>query len=209
MKKGRDVVGWVFERVSSELRWRSVGEMPNFPAADFQDSVRKVNSCEIALVVDSSAANQLTYVFGMGNVLFATFLSWIPALTAVWLIVAAFLHGNYWLLCGVPLALLTIPFGGVRVRPFIKLGTLLGGLTSIAMLWWLYSGGSDTGVMIAGSYVLPFWTIRYWQYRNARKLAKGALTSETLLLYLLQKNGVSIRNVQSGATFRVVPEAGR
>lgn len=208
MKRRLDVVGWFFEKVSSELQWRSVGDVPNFPAADFQDFVRKVNSRELALAVDSTAANQLTYVFGMGNALFSAFISWIPWLTAACIIVAALFQGNYWLLCGVPLALLAIPFGGVRVPPFIKLGTLTGGLASIAMVWWLFSGGSNTAVMIAGSYVVPFWAIRYWQYRNAWKLAKGALKSEMLLLYLLQKDSASIRNVQSGGTFRAVRSTG-
>jgi hypothetical protein len=207
MAKSLDPAGWFFEKVASEVQWRSVGEIPNFPAADFQDFVRKVHSSELAIVVDSTAANNLTYVFGMGNVVFATFLSWIPMLTALCLIVLALTHGNYWLVCGVPLALLAIPFGGVRVGPFVKLDTLLSGLMSLVILWWLYSG-RNTAAMVAAAFVFPLWTIRYWQYRNARKLARGTLESELLLLYLLQKHGVVIRNVRSGAAFTVTGKAG-
>ncbi|TAJ78796.1 hypothetical protein EPO44_19865, partial [bacterium] len=189
------------QELSSKLRWRNFGEIPNSPVVDFQDLVRKVNSGELFLAVNYFVTPRFTHhLFGMWNSAVAGLIL-IPFVTALALVPVAFLVRDYWLLGGMPLALLAMVFAVPTLKPIKKFGSFLGVVTTVAMLWWVSLAGNYTAAVIAGSYTFPFWAVRYVYFRNSRKLTTAALRSETLLLYLLQNGHAFIRDMRSGEKF--------
>lgn len=194
------------QELVSQLKWRKLSEIPNCPAGSFDDLVRRVDTGELFVAVDYTAANQLAHsLFGTWNSLIAGLINWVPFLVPFACVPAAYFLESWFPLLGIPLALFSIVFSN-PINPARRFAGFTGVVAALATLW-LFSQIQLVEAVLAASYAVPFWAIRYLYFRNSRKLTKSALRSEPLLLYLLAHGHALIRNTRSGESFRFRPDS--
>jgi len=188
------------QELLAKLTWKSLSEVPDCPVASFGDLSRRVDAGELFVAVNYTAANQLAHsIFGASSSLIAGLISWVPFLVAAACLPTAYMLGNFWVLAGVPLALIAMFFSN-PINPARRFATLTGLLAAVGGAWF-WSQSAATPTVLCLSYAVPFWAIRALYFRNSHKLTRAALDSEPLLLYLLEAGHLFIRDTKTGEAF--------
>jgi len=106
------------ERITLELKWKTISDIPNFPINSFNEIQNKINFNEYSLGIDFSTSNQFAqWFYGTDHKYLFLALASAPLFFAIISIILSFVYGNYWLLFGVALGLFFLLFhlreGGV------------------------------------------------------------------------------------------------
>ena len=193
------------QEILERLKRQNLSDVPGCPVASFSDLSRGVDAGEFFVGVDYMAANKLAHsIFGLYGSLIAGLISWVPYLVATACLPTGYFLDDFWVLAGVPLALIAMFFAS-PVNPARRLATLTGVLAAGGVAWF-WSQSVATLTVLCLSYAVSFYAIRFLYFHNSRKLTRAALDSEPLFLYLLETGHVFIRDIRTGEEFWGEPE---
>ena len=188
------------QELRQELKWKHLSAVPDCPVASFCDLLKEVRAGSFLVSVDYIAANRLALM--PSSPLFSSasaIISWVPYLVAVACLPAAYLVGDGWIVAGVPLSLIAM-YISTPVNPIRRYITLIG-IIAVAGALWFGSHSTMTPAILCVSYAVSFSAIRFLNFLNLRRLARAALGSEPIFLWLLENRNSYILNTFTDEAF--------
>jgi hypothetical protein len=205
------------EKLRADSSWPSVEEIPRFPYPSFSRFKTALEAGECYLGVDQASAYQHAgLVQRPPDRFFGLFLTWVPLLACLASLIAAIASSEYWLLLGIPVALVgfVFPMAGKLVRrlvdtaardpaiPFLLRMTarFIRALSNalLAMILWsalfivLLFSKHDIGAWLAGTYIISANSIRWFRARGATAVRDAAGQSEAFFLYALSRGAIAV-----------------
>lgn len=180
-------------KLKQDLRWPNVEAIPGFPVPDFETLQRKSASGDFTVRVDAKAALETAqWAFGKAHYLLTSLLTWVPFLTAIAAIPAAFVLGRVAALLLAPTALIAmvVAVPGVPAKRFFKLSALVASGFAV----WFAAQGATLGALLLGGYALSYWAVRLAYYWNGLVVWAAVLNSEPLFIILYQSRGVCLQD---------------
>ncbi|MBC8459156.1 MAG: hypothetical protein H8D67_14275 [Deltaproteobacteria bacterium] len=162
----------------------TVVETDDIPFSDYHEflNLEKAGKVRIASAYDGDLVNEFG---GKAAIIMHYLLVWSPVLFAMASVAFSFILSNYWLLVGVPLAilgfLLSTPAFMKGIGSFIALGTLI---------YFVYScyAGKYANAVIAGSYALSNFFV-YVAREQCRMIIHETIIQSEPIFVWLYKNG--------------------
>jgi hypothetical protein len=187
------------EKISSDLKWNTVGEIPDFPLNTFEDVKNRVGAKEYTVGIDFTTSNQLAeWLYGRGYHYFYLLLASTPIIVCIISLVLAFTLKNYWLLAGIFLGF----SGQLMSNPYNPSKQIWKSINFLLFLVFAYSvfWGKDTLAYLLAFFVFPFFINSSLYRMNQNKLKKVALDSENIFIYLYQIGKLGLKDNSSQVT---------
>lgn len=188
------------ERVSPNLKWGKIENIPDFPLKDFEEVRHAIDANKFALGIDYTVSNQLAqWLFGQGHKFIFLILASTPFIVAILSLILAVLFSNYWLLVGIVLGFL----GQLLANPYNPTKDFWKSLVGLLFLVFLYGlwQGEDAITYLSAFFVFPFFINSYLYSMNQRKLEIVALNSEKIFIYLFQIGKLGLRDNTTGHSY--------
>ncbi|MCH8261698.1 MAG: hypothetical protein IIA77_01430 [Proteobacteria bacterium] len=188
------------DKLQELCEWTKLEEVPDLPFNSFEDLIASINDGEYAMDLSYTAARELARIvrtpFGQIINLVLLVFPWI-VIAAV--IAASFWIDNYFILFGIPIALLAHFLGNpmMPAHNTILFMVLIGVFVFLYTLWQ----GQVTVSWLFGSAIFSFFSNRLMYRSNLTALKKAAKKSETLFLYLYGKVALRLRNIETGKEY--------
>ena len=167
----------------------SVKESDDIPFSDYNEFIEleKAGKIRIASAYDGDLVNEFG---GKAEIIMHYLLVWSPVIFAIASVAFAFILSNYWLLIGVPLAIL----GFLLSTPaFMKgIGSLIALGTIIYFVYSCYTGKYANAV-IAGSYALSNFFVYVAREQCRMIIHETIIQSEPIFVWLYKNNRILIR----------------
>ena len=167
----------------------SVKDSDDIPFTDYDEflNFEKARKVRIASAYDEALVNEFG---GKAEIIMHYLLVWSPVLFAIASIVFSFILSNYWLLVGVPLAIL----GFLLSTPaFMKgIGSLIALGTLIYFVYFVYSGKYANAV-IAGSYALSNFFVCVAREQCRMIIHETIIQSEPIFVWLYKNERILIK----------------
>jgi hypothetical protein len=188
------------DKIRSLCKLKSLNDIPGLPFKSFDELKVAVYEGTYAIDVSYPAARELSTTIrtplGAFNNLILLFAPWIMMLcvvgVAIWL-------GNYLVLLGLPIALIS-NFIGNPMAPGKGFFGMTAWLAFLFLLFAIWQGWYTTTWLLASG-VVPFFSNREMYRENISALHKAVLNSETLFLYLYEKYAIRLRNTETGEEY--------
>lgn len=188
------------EKISADLKWEKIEDIPNFPVSNFDEVKQKLKTNVFSIGIDFTTANQLAqWLYGKGFSIFFTILASTPIIVAILAVILAFVLGNYWLLIGVILGfagqLMSNPYNPSKNFWKPVVGTLF-----LVFLYGLWQN-KETITYLSAFFVFPFFINSYLYDMNQGKLERVALESEKIFIYLYQNGKLGLKHNENGKSY--------
>lgn len=184
------------EKITPDLKWGKIEDIPNFPLSSFADIKQQVGANKFSIGIDFTTSNQLAeWLYGKGHCIFFLILASAPTIVAIASIVLAFVLGNYWILLGIILGFI----GQFLSNPYNPLKSFLKPIIGILFLIFLYGlwQGKETIAYLTAFFVLPFFINSYLYEMNQNRLKAVAIQSEKVFIYLYQTGKLGLKDNSS------------
>jgi hypothetical protein len=181
------------ERITPQLNWKKIEEVPEFPLKSFDEVKQRVASNQFGIGLDFTTANQVAQgLYGKGYAVLFTILASVPMIGVLLAIGASIWLGNYWLLAGAPLAFI----GQFLSNPYNPAKSFANGLQGVFILILLYAlwQNSETATYLPLFFVVAFWVNRSLYRRNQARLIRVALQSERIFIFLYQTGKLGLKD---------------
>jgi hypothetical protein len=214
------------ERLLNASHWRSVSAIPNLPFASFGEMLKGIADGRCYISVDESTAFRFTNLTSTRAAqAFDRFLSWTPFLVALASVIAAIASKNFWMLIGIPAAVIAFVVGASPislVRPILltakdafplplklAVGMLLvlfspvvGAFLGPILFAWMLFTDRPAAAWIVASYILSVHAMRVFRARGAIALHFAAKRSEAFFLFALSHGLCALRDKTTGDFLR-------
>lgn len=193
------------EKIRTASKWNSVADIPGFPFDSFDHLKEALNNGTYTLGVDRGRARELYPLLSRS---FAVQLvrEQVDAI-GIWLALAsiggALVVRNFWLLLGIPLALLswwlatTLHFHAGCAGSFAWLLGWLGIIGVICAFWQ----GSRLPFCLLATAVIPFLTVGIVYSVSVKAVRSAILESEPLFLFLFEGFACTLRDNTTGRIY--------
>ena len=193
------------EKIRTASRWNSVADIPDFPFDSFDRLKEALNNGTYTLGLDRGRARELYPLIARS---FVTQLvrEQVDAI-GIWLALAsiggALVLRNFWLLLGIPLALLSwwlataLHFPGGRSG---SLGWLIGSLGIIGAIW-AFQGGLRVPSCLLATAAIPLLSVGIVYSVSVKAMRSAILEEEPLFLFLFEKFACTVRDNTTGRIY--------
>jgi hypothetical protein len=185
------------ERISKELKWGKVEDIPNFPLNSFYSLQQEVKESRFLVGIEPDISLELApWFYGF----FVVILGATPFIGVITSIVLSFIFSNYWLLFGVILSILAF----LLSNPYnfaIKFWKIVTFILFILFLYNLWHG-QETITFLIAFFIYPFFINSYSRSIYQNKLKSIALKHEKIFIYIYLRDRLILINSSNGQEYR-------
>ena len=193
------------EKLWAASKWNSVADIPDFPFDSFDQLKAALATGMYDLGIDRGRARELYPLIARSFV--AQLVR--EQVDAIWIwlalasIAGALVLRNFWLLLGIPLALLSWWLATALHFPRGRsnsLRWLLGWLGIIGGIWAFWQGSRVPSCLLATAGI-PLVTVGIVYSVSVKAVRSAILESEALFLFLFEKFACTVRDNTTGRTY--------